>query len=175
MERYIPDVYAKSILDVNYKKLHDNGIKCFLFDLDNTIAPFNERDCNDRIKDLFKMLKEKGMYLVIFSNSPKSRVEKFAKMLDIDFISNARKPSIKKFELVFKKYKVAENEVAMIGDQLTTDIKGGNLAGVITVLVDPISSYDPIWTKISRKREKIIKRKLRDQSLFKGSYYDEKV
>ena len=65
--------------------------------------------------------------------------------------------------------------MAIIGDQLVTDIKGGNKVGIITIFVDPYSSYDPIWTKIIRKREKRIKNKLRELGLFKGRYYDEKM
>ena len=175
MEIYVPDVYKKSVLEVNYKKLNDSGVKCFLFDLDNTIAPFNKKDVNERIVDLFNMLNKKNMKLIIFSNSPKSRVEMFAKKLNIDYISSARKPFTKKLDDLLNKNKLKENEVAIIGDQLLTDIKVGNKVGILTVLVDPISSYDPIWTKISRRRENNIKRKLRDKGLFKGHYYDEKV
>ena len=36
----IPDIYDQSIYTINYKKLKKNGIKCLLFDLDNTIAPY---------------------------------------------------------------------------------------------------------------------------------------
>lgn len=175
MEFYVPDWYQQSILKVNYKKLHDSGVKLLLFDLDNTIASFKEKDCSDRIKDLFKMLKEKEMNVVIFSNSPKIRVEAFAKKLDVDFVSNACKPSIKKFLEIMKKYKLDETQVAIIGDQMLTDIRGGNKVGIITVLVDPLTSYDPIWTKFSRKREKRLKEKLRDKGLFKGKYYEQKV
>ena len=67
------------------------------------------------------------------------------------------------------------DEAAIIGDQLLTDIKGGNIVGIITIFIDPYSSYDPIWTKIARRKEKKIKNKLRELGLFKGRYYDEKM
>ena len=71
--------------------------------------------------------------------------------------------------------KFNENEVAIIGDQIVTDIKGGNNVGIISILVNPISDYDPIWTKIGRLREKRIIKKLRKMDLFKGRFYDEKM
>ena len=39
MEKYVPDIYQKSIYTINYDSLLSRGIKCLLFDLDNTLAP----------------------------------------------------------------------------------------------------------------------------------------
>lgn len=175
MEKYVPDVYKESIYKVNYKKLYELGIRFLMFDLDNTIAPFNVKECTDETKRLFAMLQKKGMKTIIFSNSPKSRIEPFAKELDIEFVSCARKPNSKKFLSTLKKYHFNVNEAAIIGDQLYTDIEGGNNVGILTVLVDPVSSYDPIWTKFARRMERKLKAKMRDKGLFKGRYYDEKV
>ena len=54
-----------------------------------------------------------------------------------------------------------------------TDIFGGNKVGITTVLVNPISKNDITVTKINRKLEKIIEKKLRKRGLFeRGKYYD---
>jgi len=174
MEKYVPDVYQESIFKVNYDLLQSKGIKCLLFDLDNTIAPYNKKECTKEVKELFENIKNK-FNIFIFSNSPKKRVSMFAKELGINYVSNAMKPSNTKFLELLKNQKLTENEVAIIGDQMVTDIKGGNNVGIITVLVKPISSYDPIWTKIGRFREKRIIKKLRKKNLFKGRFYNEKV
>ena len=42
LKRFIPDVYQENIFTINYKKLKKTGIKCLLFDLDNTISPAKE-------------------------------------------------------------------------------------------------------------------------------------
>lgn len=175
MEYYVPDVYQESIFTVNYKKLYSSGIRFLLFDLDNTIAPYNHSDIDDKTIDLFNMLKRNGMIPILFSNSPKRRVEQFAKKLEVDYVSSARKPFSTKFLETMKKYKFKVTETAIIGDQLLTDIKGGNKAGIVTVLVDPIDHYDPFWTKLARMREKTLKEKMRDLGIFKGRFYDEKV
>ena len=57
----------------------------------------------------------------------------------------------------------------------TPNEEEGNNVGIFTILVDPISSYDPFWTKISRRKERSIKRNLRAKGLFQGRYYEEKV
>ena len=174
MEKYVPDVYQESIFKVNYDLLKTRGIKHLLFDLDNTLAPYNKKECSEEVKNLIENLKN-NFNIVIFSNSPKKRVSIFANELGIDYVSNAMKPSNKKFLDYIEKHKLIENEVAIIGDQLVTDIRGGNGVGILTVFVKPISSYDPIWTKIGRIREKKIIKKLRKKDLFKGRFYDEKV
>lgn len=174
MEIYVPDCYQESIFKVNYELLKDKGIKCLLFDLDNTITPFNKKDVTEETKQLFSKLKE-DFIVVLFSNSPKKRVSLIAGLLDIEYVFGAFKPSPKKFYETFKKYKVTENQVAIIGDQIVTDIKGGNNVGIITILTKPMSKYDPIWTKIGRSREKRIKKNLRKNNLFKERFYDEKM
>ena len=174
MEIYVPDCYQKDIFTVNYEMLKSKGVKCLLFDLDNTIIPYNKKEITEEIKQLFEQLNGK-FKVILFSNSPKRRVKMIANMLNIDFVFRAFKPSPNKFLEVFKNYKVSENEVAIIGDQIVTDIKGGNNVGIISILVNPISKYDQLWTKIGRIREKRIIKKLRKRNLFKGRFYDEKM
>ena len=174
MEQYVPDVYQESVFKINYDLLKSKGVKCLLFDLDNTIAPYNKKECMVEVKELFEKIK-KEFDIFIFSNSPKCRVSKFANELGINYVANANKPSSTKFLKFLHQNKFNENEVAIIGDQIVTDIKGGNNVGIISILVNPISDYDPIWTKIGRLREKRIIKKLRKMDLFKGRFYDEKM
>jgi hypothetical protein len=173
MEKYVPDIYKESIYDINYKNLKEQGIKCLLFDLDNTIVPYNERILKAETKELFYQLKRLGFKLIIFSNSPKHRVKAFAKQLNVDVYGDARKPFKKGFIKILKMYKYTENEVAIIGDQILTDVVGGNKVGITTILTVPFGK-DPIWTKINRIRERKIMQKLRDKKLFKkGKYYEQ--
>ena len=72
-----------------------------------------------------------------------------------------------------RKYKFTISEIAMIGDQLLTDIWGGNRIGITTILINPVSKKDMVFTKINRAIEDAIIRKLRSRELFtKGKYYD---
>lgn len=173
MEKYIPDIYQKSIYTINYDNLMLRGIKCLLFDLDNTIASITIKNPNKKMKELFDELKIKGFKVIIFSNSPKGRVKPFKEGLDVDSCPNARKPFKKKFLKVFEEFNVDVTEVAIIGDQLLTDIKGGNRVGITTILVNPIGTKERLSTKINRIYENRILKKLRDDDLFtKGKYYD---
>ena len=81
MEKYVPDIYQKSIYTIDYDKLKARGIKCLLYDLDNTLVPFDVKEANQKIKNLFDELKEKGFKVIIFSNSPKTRLKRVSSQI----------------------------------------------------------------------------------------------
>lgn len=172
MEYYVPDMYKKSIYAIDYSKLKNNGIKCILFDLDNTIVPYNEKVPPKKTIELFKKIKDLGLKIIIFSNSGKRRLRKFKEILEVDCCPRAFKPSTKKFIKVMKELSFNESEVVIIGDQIMTDILGGNSVGITTILTNPISKKDFILTRINRAREKRVIKKLSKLDLFyKGKYY----
>lgn len=173
MEKYIPDIYVKSIYYIDYEKLKERGIKCILFDLDNTLAPLSLKKPNKKIKELFIKLKKMGFKTIIFSNSGKSRLKPFKEELEVDCAFNCKKPMRKKFDVILKEYKYTVSEIVIIGDNIITDILGGNKVGITTILVNPISNKEALTTHIIRKYEKIIMRKLAKRELFyRGKYYE---
>ena len=173
MEKYIPDVYVKSIYYIDYEKLKERGIKCILFDLDNTIAPLSIKKPNKKIKDLFMKLKNMGFKIIIFSNNGKSRLKPFKEDLEVDCAFSCKKPMIKKFEVILKEYKFAVSEVVIIGDNIVTDILGGNKVGITTILVNPISNKETFPAKITRLYErKIISLLSKRELFFRGKYYE---
>lgn len=173
MERYVPDVYQKSIYNINYNKLKNNGIKCLLFDLDNTLVPYKTKEPTDKVIELFNNLKKQGFKVVLFSNSSKKRLRPFKEVLEVDCCARAWKPSPKKFISVIEELGFNISEVAIIGDQLLTDILGGNRVGITTILINPISKNDYFLTYFNRIREKHKIRKLSKLDLFyKGKYYE---
>ena len=173
MEKYVPDIYQKSIYTINYDSLLSRGIKCLLFDLDNTLAPITEKTPNEKVKELFNELKEKGFKIVIFSNSPKIRVRPFKDELEVDCCACARKPKPDKFLSVIKIYEYNFSEVAIIGDSILDDIVGGNGVGITTILVNQIGKREYPLAWLRRFKERKIVKKLRDNNLFtKGRYYE---
>lgn len=173
MEKYIPDMYCKSVYKIDYDKLKGKGIKCILFDLDNTLAPLSLKKPNKKIKDLFCNLKNMGFKIIIFSNSGKNRLKPFKNDLEVDCAYSCRKPSRKKFDIILKDYKYSVSEVVIIGDNIITDVLGGNGVGITTILVNPISNKDRFITRIVRLYEKYIMSKLAKKEFFiKGKYYE---
>jgi hypothetical protein len=51
-------------------------------------------------------------------------------------------------------------ETAIIGDQIFTDILGGHRVGLFTILVPPLSSDEFAWTRLMRKLERRVLKKV---------------
>ncbi|MBE6154082.1 MAG: YqeG family HAD IIIA-type phosphatase [Firmicutes bacterium] len=172
MEKFVPDMYQKNIYDIDYQKLKKKGIKCLLFDLDNTLVPVNVDIPTKKIKELFNYL-ERDFKVIIISNSNKKRLIPFKEGLNVDVAASAKKPFKTKYVKIMEMYKFKEHQIAAIGDQLLTDIGGANNMGITSILVNPIGEYEKFGTKINRFIEGFIKRKLKRKNiLVKGEYYD---
>ena len=173
MDNFIPDMYQKSIYHINYDKLKDDGIKCLLFDLDNTCVPFKDKEPNKKLIDLFERLKDMDFKVIIFSNATKKRITPFKNGLKVDCSASSKKPNTNKLMKVIKMFGYDLSEVVLIGDQLFTDILCGNRAGIKTVLVNPMSKDDLLFTKFFRYFErKKFKKFAKKGILVKGKYYE---
>ena len=173
MDILIPDMYQKSIYSINYEKLYNCGIRCLLFDLDNTCVPYVEKVPSKKLIDLFDYLKDMGFKVILFSNATKKRLEVFKNTLVVDCSYSSRKPSKRKFLKVLKMYNFDLSEVAIIGDQLFTDILGGNRVGLKTFLVNPMSKKDMPLTFIFRILERGQFKKFKKRGILKlGEYYE---
>lgn len=172
LDLFIPDVYQQSIYTINYKKLKKNGIKCLLFDLDNTIAPYKINEPDQIVKELFHRL-EQDFKVIIISNSGKNRLRPFKEILNVDVAFSSKKPLKGKYKKILELYHFKIDEVACIGDQLLTDILGANRMGLTSILVNRVAKYEMFPTRINRFMEKFILKKLAKQNiLVSGVYYD---
>ena len=174
MNRYLPDDYSKSVLTINYGKLKKRKIKCLIFDLDNTLVPVHTKEIDPKIKKLIADLK-KDFLVIIVSNSPKKRVNAIKDILEIDAYPNALKPLTRTLRKIKKKYNLANEDIAMIGDQFLTDMNYGYKGKILKVFVDTISNDDLKITNLNRFFERKIMTKYQKKNLFKkGEYYDER-
>ena len=168
MRLFVPKIYQKDIFSINYQKLKEQGIKLLIFDLDNTIGSIKENYIKDREKELLSSLKE-DFILVVASNSKKERVSRFLENSNIEYFSFSLKPTLKVLFKLKKKYNIAYQDMAIIGDQIMTDIFMGNRLNLTTILVDPIINIDFKITSLNRKLEKIMMKK---NKIIRGSYYE---
>ncbi len=172
MENFIPDVYAKNIYDIDYIKLQKKGIKCLLFDLDNTLIPVKTEEPTKKVKELFDEL-ERDFKVIIISNSGRKRLIPFKEGLNVDVAASSKKPFKTKYLKILEIYKYKEHEIAAIGDQLLTDVLGANRSGITSILVNPIGDYEKFCTKINRFFEKFVYSYLKRKNILKkGEYYD---
>ena len=168
MSKFKPNMYYKSIFDIKYNILKDRGIKVLIFDLDNTVVLVDEKEPNDKVKELISKL-SKDFKIFIASNNYKDRVRRVGDSLNVHAFYLIRKPSKKIKKLLLKKCTVEMNEVAVIGDQVMTDIFMGNRLGMHTILVDPMGEKDLKITFFNRVMEKIVLKRIKVK---RGNYYE---
>lgn len=158
MSLFTPKMYYPNIYEIPYHQLKKKGIKCLLFDLDNTCVGYHEKYPTLELENLFSKLKSLGFRVIIFSNTTHKRIQPFR---DLSVICHplSKKPLKRNFNKIIKEYNYDKDEVCIIGDQLFTDILGGNRVGIMTCLVDPMTNEDFVITKFFRAIEKIIRRK----------------
>jgi len=172
MNNFIPDIYVKNIYTIDYKKLKSDGIKCILFDLDNTIVPIDEKEPNKEIKELFAYLDDLNLKVIILSNSKKKRVAPFKEILNVDSSCLSFKPLKHKYKKILKMFNYDISEVAAVGDQILTDVFGANRVGLTSIFVDKLKEEDKLFTRINRKFEKIILNSLKKKGVYdKENYY----
>lgn len=156
LKKFLPNEHVKSVFDINPEVLKSKGIKGIITDLDNTLVAWDVKDATPEVIEWFKQMKENNIKVTIISNNKQERVKVFSEPLETPFVFSARKPLSKAFKSVAKQMGMKKEEIVVIGDQLLTDVLGGNFAGFYTILVVPIVQTDGKITKINRKIERRI-------------------
>ena len=151
-----PKVYVNSVYDIDLKKLKKlKKIKGIIVDLDNTLVAWGKKEVSQEIIDWVKEAKKLGLKICIVSNTNSKRVAELAKIFDIPYHSKYFKPFSIAFNNGLKILDTKKSETMVIGDQIFTDILGGNRLKLLTILVTPIVKKDSIGTFLHRNLEKI--------------------
>ncbi len=108
-----------------------------------------------------------GLKVGLVSNNRRRRVREIAGQLAIPYVSRAYKPAKTGFRQVAAVMGLSPGAVAVVGDQLFTDVLGGNRLGMFTIWVKPMSAREFIGTKVTRQLEKLTVRMLRSKGLLK--------
>ena len=156
-----PNAYLKNVQEITIELLQKNQIKALILDVDNTLIDY---DCNlsSDIINWANNLKNSGIKLYILSNtSHEEKVKNVAEKLEIKYKKFAKKPFKKGFLSVKKELGLDEKNIAVVGDQIFTDVIGGNRCNMFTILVDPLDKKDYWYTAIKRPIENIIKKKFK--------------
>lgn len=154
----LPDVYLENICSIDIEKLKTRkNIKGIIIDLDNTLIPYGQKTLDDKVKDWIEQVKQSGLKIHIVSNSHIRKVSNIGNLLEIPYFYNCFKPFQKYILLAMEEMNTGYEETAIIGDQILTDVLGGNFARLLTILVHPLSSTDSIFTTLfNRTLERLI-------------------
>lgn len=147
----------RAITDVDVDELAASGVRCVLFDRDNTVVPRDTGVAPADVMDWICRVREAGIALCMVSNNFHSQqVEASAAELECAVVHHAMKPAPFAVRRALALVGVDASEAVLIGDQVFTDVMAGNLAGVRTILVEPQSTSDLWYTHIFRVFERAI-------------------
>lgn len=151
-----PDIKLKRITDVSLERLKQKGITALLLDVDNTMSTHHGMVLTDGLGDWISGMLDGGIKLLIVSNSTEKRVKPFAEKIGLDYISLGLKPLPNGFIRGCRRLGVNKRNAAIVGDQIFTDVLGGNLAGLTTILLTPIKPETSLRFRFKRKLEKAV-------------------
>jgi len=150
-----PDLYVRDVFSLDLDLLTELGVDTLLVDLDNTLLPRNSAEVSEEAKAWAKRAKAAGFKVCLVSNNWHARVEGVAHELGLQLVAKAVKPLPFAFLLALRKLGSRRSTAATVGDQLFTDVLGGMLLGMKTVMVLPLSSSDLPHTLVLRRLERI--------------------
>lgn len=153
-----PDFYHTSVRAIDLEALSRAGVRVLLMDLDNTVLPRDSNVVPEEMKEWAAGLRERGFSVCLVSNNWHERVRLVAAELGFDLVDHAVKPLPFAFLRALRLAKATRKEAAVVGDQLFTDILGGRMLGMRTVLVRPLSQTDLPHTLLLRRLEALVLR-----------------
>lgn len=156
LKLFLPDQHVKSVFEIKPEDLKERGVKGIITDLDNTLVEWDRPDATPKLIEWFENMQQHNIQVTIVSNNVEKRVRLFSDPLGIPFIYKARKPMGRAFKKAIRNMDVDRNEIVVIGDQLMTDVLGGNRMKLYTILVVPVAQTDGFFTKFNRQMERRI-------------------
>ncbi len=147
------DIALKSVHSITPELLGENNISGLLLDLDNTLTTHDNPRPADGVIEWIETMKESGIKMLIVSNNHFERVKPFADKLGLEFICEGKKPLSDGFNRAQKRMNIPFKNLAVVGDQIFTDVLGANIRRVRCIYVFPIEHEKKGFLKFKRKIE----------------------
>ena len=142
----LPMWKVDSITQLTPQILEEKGIRLLMLDFDNTIVPYTTDEPTKEMAAWLQMMAASSVEICVVSNSERSRVKIFCDKYGIPCITHAKKPGTKGIRECLSRYGLPKENCALAGDQIYTDVLGGNSAGVQSILVKAIHNHN-FWLK----------------------------
>lgn len=142
----LPRLITDELTDITPELLQEHDIRLLMLDFDNTIVPYTTSEPTQAMRAWLEKMKASEILLCVVSNSKRERVKVFCEKYGIACITHAKKPFPKGIRECLKKYGIAAEHCALVGDQIYTDTLGANGCGVTSILVKAINNHN-FWLK----------------------------
>ena len=147
-------VALRSVLQIQPGLLRQYGIRGLMLDLDNTLTTHDNPAPAEGVLSWIGLMRQAGIAMMIVSNNRPHRVQPFAAALGLPFVAEGAKPLPRGFRLAQKRMQLPFSHLAVVGDQIFTDILGANLCGVKSIYVRPIQYENKGFLRVKRWLER---------------------
>lgn len=154
-----PRYWVKNVLSIDKDFLESNGIDALILDLDNTLSMHGDPAAEEGIPEWLDKMRALGVKMVVVSNNTNRRVAPLAGKLGLPFVANGAKPLTVGLTRALRHLGTDRKRTAVVGDQIFTDVMGGNFAKMPTILVEPFHIEKGILFKIKRAAESLVFRR----------------
>ncbi len=149
-----PDYYINRVTGLTLPFLRRKGIRGLVLDVDNTLTTHDNPTPWPDIAAWLDTMRQGGIGMVIVSNNSDNRVRPFAELLGLDYVADGQKPRLAGMRRAARRLGLSPAEIAVVGDQIFTDILGGNRFGALTVMVAPLGPETVPFIKFKRVLER---------------------
>lgn len=157
----MPDYMFRTFDEITPEFLRGLGVKAILADIDNTLAPYEQAEPDQRIKDWITSLAAAGIGIAFVSNNDWDRVSLFNRTLGVPAYAKSGKPFKKNLVKAMNDLGGTLETTVMLGDQLLTDALAGHNLGVKCLIVPPIRDKKNAFFRFKRWLEKPTVRKFK--------------
>lgn len=159
MALLMPDYMFRTFDEITPAFLRELGVRAILADIDNTLAPYEQAEPDERIRAWIAALAQAGISIAFVSNNDRERVELFNRTLGVPAYYKSGKPFKKNLIKAMQAIGGNRENTVMLGDQLLTDALAGHNLGVRVLIVPPIHDKKSAFFRFKRWLEKpVIKR-----------------
>lgn len=151
---FVPDVMYDRAFDITPEDLITKGIRAVVLDIDNTLVTYGVAEPTEEVLTWINRLREAGLFVAIASNNHAPRVELFNQKIGAFATCESKKPFARSVKAACTHFGVKPEEIAVIGDQIFTDVWCARNAGSLAILVKPIPYPENLFFKCKRVLEK---------------------
>lgn len=159
MKAFVPDFIFSGVTAITPEFLRENQIKALVLDVDNTLTTHGNPVPGEGVLDWLAQMKQAGIPMMIVSNNSEARVRPFAELLGVDYIARGFKPLTVGMTKACKSFGLSPDQVAIVGDQLFTDILGGKWKGMRSILTEPLHPENGPFFRFKRWLERKLMKK----------------
>ncbi len=155
LDRFLPDGTAPDVYAVTPEICAAAGIRAVVFDIDNTLVPYDVAVPDEKLKTHLLSFPLAGILVAFVSNNHAERVETFNRDLGFFAVPEAKKPKKSALAPILASFApFAGQEVLLVGDQLFTDVWTARKNGVRVVTVPPVKPRENLFFRFKRVLEK---------------------